>query len=576
MSSITDLKFAFKVNGATPDLRRATLVEGGPLQVHSSHWLYTARSVRCSPTADGNLTVDLHFVEYVFLDVFDWPDGAVERGMVWYILPDKVSRFLAAGHAAGLLKWQAFAREEDMVQHLREVKRGLPPADQAFTMGDVHAYPEPAPILLIMDRVRASMLREADGSMTAAVDFKTMLSDAYVQSRRDAADGHHQSMLAVMLDAASQNDLASKPLPVQASTLCRFILSTQPPRTLRRYLPYEMQEQEISRRSLSEEARFVPLLVAAWDDGHDGGYKELKHAILHACSGQQFVDYVKLLAVRARMTTLTHTTCAALCDMLRGDALAEVDTTEMRAASIQARCAKLGDFLTSAVARSSSDKSASGADTLAAEKMRASPSFVALVASLEALVSATPDYKAVIKCLAPTAVGRMYLNGGTAASPIMAKFAAARNSSELDEALNHLLAVDEAGAHLGKTVVQKGLALKVCFLEAASETRMISCIRRLSMWPSLPHQPTPLLYVRQQAFMHLHVPCLNMQWPPILVRHVPVGSPGCACLRQWQHSPALARALACAPFAGHRACLRLANALACDAFGGPASDLDFF
>ena len=156
--------------------------------------------------------------------------------MVWYLLPEKVSRFLAAGHTAGVLVWESFSSDEALVQHLREMKAGLPPVERAFGMSDVHAYPEPAPIVKIMDRVRATMLKAADGSMTAAVDFKTMLSDAYVRSRRDDQDGHHASMLAVLLDAASTSDLASKPLPVQASTLCRFVLATQPPRSLRRYM----------------------------------------------------------------------------------------------------------------------------------------------------------------------------------------------------------------------------------------------------------------------------------------------------------------------------------------------------
>ena len=80
------------------------------------------------------MQVDLHYVEYVFLDVLDWPDGALERGMVWYLLPEKVSRFLAAGHTAGVLEWESFPSDEALVQHLREIKAGLPPAERAFDM----------------------------------------------------------------------------------------------------------------------------------------------------------------------------------------------------------------------------------------------------------------------------------------------------------------------------------------------------------------------------------------------------------------------------------------------------------
>ena len=104
--------------------------------------------------------------------------------------------------------------------------------------------------------------------------------------------------------------------------------------------------------------------------------------------------------------------------------------------------------------------------------MRTSAAFVALVAALEALISDEPDYKAVVKLLAPTAVGRIYITTGTAASPVMTKFAAARHSNELDEALNLLLAVDEAGIPLGKTVVAKGLAAKVRTAFAMPSTHM--------------------------------------------------------------------------------------------------------
>ena len=361
---------------------------------------------------------------------------------------------------------------EEMVQHLLQVKAALSPAERTFGLGDIHAYPVPAPITNIMDRVRAIMLRATDGKMTAAVVFKSMLSDAYVKERRDQLDGHHASMLEVMLDAASSHNLAAKPLPVQASTLCRFVLNSQPQRTLRRYLPYEMQEQEISRRALDASGQFVPLLVAAWDNGHDGGFPELQLAIRHACSGLEFAEHVRLLSVRARMTILTPTTAAALCDMLRGDILADVDTAEMRAAPIQTRCSRMGDLLAAAQSRSSAQTASVGTDKAAADKMRTSAAFVALVAALEALISDEPDYKAVVKILAPTAVGRIYINTGTAASPVMTKFAAARHSNELDEALNMLLAVDEAGTPLGKTVVAKGLAAKVRTAFAMPSTHM--------------------------------------------------------------------------------------------------------
>ena len=165
---------------------------------------------------------------------------------------------------------------------------------------------------------------------------------------------------------------------------------------------------------------------------------------------------------------ITETSCHALCDMLRGDLLSELDTDLMRRASNQARCSKLGDLLAVAASRSRQGKGQEANDKDAAEKMRSSPQFKDRMASLEALVSDKPDYRAVIKLLAPTAVGRIYINGGAAASPLISKFAAIRHSGELDSALNSILAVDEAGLALGKTVVLAGWALKILKSQYAS------------------------------------------------------------------------------------------------------------
>ena len=465
MASATDPKFAFKYTVVgTDDVKRDTLVEGGVLLVDISHWIKTARSEMCTLRAGSDWEYNLHHMEYMWLDVFDWPDYAMSRGLAWYLRPSKPARFLASAEGLGLLKWTAFESDEAAVQHLLWIKPQLPPSERGFLQTDMHEYPEPAPIISLLDRVRPVMFKDGGGiGMTAAVDYKCILSDAFVKSRRDATDGHHQSMISVLLDAASTNDLASKPLPVQASKVIGFVISTQPPRALRHYLPYEMQEQEVARRALSESGRFIPLLIAAWDDGRHGGYLELKLAVAHACSGALFVEHVKTMAVRAKYTEdITPSICTALCDMLRGDILSQIDTAEWRMSSNADRCCKLGELLAAATSRSPVDATAARAsDETAAAKMRASAPFQALSTSLEALVSSAPDYHAVIKLLAPTAVGRKFLNGGPAATPIIAKFTAARIPLQLDGALNKELAVEEDGKPLGKTLALNKLCLKM-------------------------------------------------------------------------------------------------------------------
>jgi hypothetical protein len=253
-------------------------------------------------------------MEHIFLDVFDWPEHAMGRGLLWFLKPIKPARYLYRADSMGLLEWKVWASEEEAIQHLRQIKLLLPVEDRGFTQDDIIEYAESNPITSLMDRIRATMFKDSGEGMTAAVDFKTMCCDAYIKERRDAVDGHHQSMLAVLMDSASPNDLANKPLAVQASTITRFIITTQPPhRMLRRYLPYYLQEQEIARRGLSESGRFLPLLIAARDAGNDGGFEELQAAFPHTCNGTEFAEFVKLLAVRAKFySEVTPTICTAL------------------------------------------------------------------------------------------------------------------------------------------------------------------------------------------------------------------------------------------------------------------------
>jgi hypothetical protein len=458
-----DPKYVISYTGGhDDDTRRATLEEAGPLTVSAEHWLVTSRPEALGRDDAGTYTYTMHHLEHVWLDVLDWPNEALERGFHWFLRPEKASRFLQEAGNNGALRWEHFKSEEMMVVHLRECKDLLPPAMRGFTTDDMVAYDIPSPITRVMDRVRAVMLTN-EGRNTPAVDFKSMLSDAYIQERRESPDGHHQSMIDVMLDAASPaTNLGGKSLAVQASTLCRFTITSQPPRGLRRYHPYEMQEQEIARRALDESGRFVPLLTAAWDNDLDGGYPELRATVKHPCDGETFIAYIKFLAIRAKMTeAITSTTCSALCDMLRGETLAELSTDEMQRASSKDRCSKAGDALAAAASKPQADKLAAGTDKAAAEKMRASAPFISMIASMEALISDTPDYKSVIKILAGTAVGRIYINSGTSASPVMLKFAAARHTAELDLALNAILSVDESGKTLGKTAVKAGMALKL-------------------------------------------------------------------------------------------------------------------
>ena len=83
-------------------------------------------------------------------------------------------------------------------------------------------------------------------------------------------------------------------------------------------------------------------------------------------------------------------------------------------------------------------------DSAALGKMHASTVYTGLIAALEALKTEPIDYNKVIKTMAATAIGRLYLVKGKVASPIFRTFAAGRKDSLITSALNAVLAVDES------------------------------------------------------------------------------------------------------------------------------------
>ena len=109
--ALANPKYAFKyLVGGSIDAKRDSLVEGGTLIVGQNHWLKTARSSLCSVPhgASAEYEYALHHLEYIWLDVFEWGDDVLARGMVWFLLPEKPSRFLAKADDMDLLKWEAF------------------------------------------------------------------------------------------------------------------------------------------------------------------------------------------------------------------------------------------------------------------------------------------------------------------------------------------------------------------------------------------------------------------------------------------------------------------------------------
>ena len=100
MATITAKHKIDTIVGGGADARVNSLVEGGPLKMGPEHWLanFLTKSLDKEEfdTSSGEWRLELHKVEYIFLNAFLWCDELKNRSMPWKCQPQRVSRFLAA------------------------------------------------------------------------------------------------------------------------------------------------------------------------------------------------------------------------------------------------------------------------------------------------------------------------------------------------------------------------------------------------------------------------------------------------------------------------------------------------
>ena len=291
-----------------------------------------------------------------------------------------------------------------------------------------------------------------------ATAFKMSMVDGFVQARRVDAAGKFQATIDIILDAAG-DDLEGKPLNKQVTKVAALFNQSQPPLpALRLWYGIDDYPAEIARRAAKTESeRFIPLLRRAWDRGLDAGFFQLKKAF-GTCNGEDLVRVATVLATHAKLPTpLVSATCSALDHYLTSFILAEIDTPSLRSADNDKKCAALGR----AIGRSlqhEQGKGNKGEDTDADARLRTSKVYTELLTTLEAEDKSPPDFAVVLKAMASTAVGRVYLVSGKAAAPIFAKFAAGRTDAEYAKAFNAVVAVDAAG----KSLMAECITPKVC------------------------------------------------------------------------------------------------------------------
>ena len=269
--------------GGNANAKRDSLVKEGPLLVHSSHFLVKVLPDGELPSTGGvRHELSQHKLEYIFLDVMAWD-------FRWVLLPARVARLLSDLETAGHLDWSDCTDVDALIVRLKAAVLHLPEDDRAFDETEITADPPESPALSLLAAIKGSDLVAGD-DRTAAVDFKSMLSNGYVEAERTTVGGTFDTAGILMVDAAG-NDLAGKAMAVLASKVVLLMKNTQPEsRELRLYRDWDDQCAEIARRSLSTKyQRFASLLETKWNSNDNAGFPMLKMAFPNACSGADLI-----------------------------------------------------------------------------------------------------------------------------------------------------------------------------------------------------------------------------------------------------------------------------------------------
>ena len=234
--------------------RRNSLSGRGDLLISTEHWLSKVLPEDYMFTRGASNVISQHLLEYLFLNELNWDDPVLERNLFWVLAPLKVSKILYSADEAGELLWdERFINLEDVLAYIRNMMRKLPEETQGLAMADILASAENSSNLCTT-RISAKALIGTYSTAEVAVDFKSVLADAYVDARRNDPNGIYQSSLELALKAAGDG-LSDKGIAVQAAKLTAWFRATQPETSaLRMYRAWDEQDAELARRGAKGES----------------------------------------------------------------------------------------------------------------------------------------------------------------------------------------------------------------------------------------------------------------------------------------------------------------------------------
>ena len=346
---MADVKFDVKYNcaaGANATTKRNSLVGDGPLKVHPNQYFAVAFPASMKTVVDGHVLVNMHSCEYLTLAWMLWATELLDRNLAWYTLPARFASLLIAMDDAGKLIWKEYEDFDVLAEDFRKAISSLPDELRKLRLADTHVFAVVNPAATLFDRIKAKSLAGADTNSVVPADFKTLLG-GYTQDERDDEDSTFGSTMANVVDVAG-NDLGDKPVSIQAPQVVAFFRGSQPPHYgLRTYRSLEFQIDDVTRRAAkTKSAQFLPLLIAKWNKGDDAGYPEILQVFTEACNGNELARHASTLAQRGKLPPeLTDETLVALCNMIQGQPLLDIDTPDLRNSSNDKRGAALGAII---------------------------------------------------------------------------------------------------------------------------------------------------------------------------------------------------------------------------------------
>jgi len=425
--------FVYTVNGSSVLVKLNSLVGDGPVRMAADHYLVTACTFYSFPVVAALRETTQHALEQLFGPSLLFASTILSESIAFAVKLSFFSKLLAKLDAAGKLPLRLHGDFGSVARLLTDlIVQFVDDTDRTLKADDILSLPAPS----------AAHTHWTDklliGQLSSIVfDVKTLLCHGYVPANRHDDNGTFRTAAAHLLSVSnskSPSDIG------KASEVIIFLRGSQTPLPLRTFVPSDQVFIAISRRALSEAARFPEEFAGAWHDAYGplkGVLKqELTHdqALLHASN--------MLTMISGTPQNMVHASMVSLCARLKSCAVAEnLDSdSRFRDAEPGTRSARAATLVRA------NRENASGSDQVRGA-LSTSTSFVSLVETILVQQSAAASKADMLRLIARAEhpVGLIFLAGTDVSHHAFGQLKSLRLPEILDDVLTTSMAKDVDG-----------------------------------------------------------------------------------------------------------------------------------